>query len=54
MFIYKKFKMKYIILVPGTLIGPGEQLNQKNAFFNGGLLRAALYKKRIKKIFNLL
>ena len=50
--LYKKFKMKYIILVPGTLIGPGEQLNQKKMhFFNGGLLRAALYKKRIKKNF---
>ena len=44
--------MKYIILVPGTLIGPGEQLNPKKMhFFNGGLLRAALYKKRIKKNF---
>ncbi|MAZ07093.1 MAG: hypothetical protein CMM99_01315 [Rickettsiales bacterium] len=50
--LFKKFKMKYIILVPGTLIGPGEQLNAKKMhFFNGGLLRAALYKNKIKKNF---
>lgn len=47
----QKFKMNYTILIPGTLIGPGEQLSdEKMHFFNGGLFRAALYKNnRIKK-----
>lgn len=49
---YKKFNMKYLILIPGTIIGPGEQLNEKKMhFFNGGLYRAALYKNKIKKKF---
>ena len=47
----KTKKMKYLILVPGTLIGPGEQLNLKKMhFFNGVLYRAALYKN--KKLIN--
>lgn len=50
----EKFKMKYLILVPGTLIGPGEQLNHKKMhFFNGGLYRAAEYKKKIKQQFSI-
>lgn len=50
---HKKFKMKYLILIPGTLIGPGEQLNiSKMHFFNGVLYRAALYKNKIRKKFH--
>ena len=50
---HKKFKMKYLILIPGTLIGPGEQLNlSKMHFFNGALYRAALYTKSIRKKFH--
>ena len=53
--LYKKFNMKNLILIPGTIIGPGEQLDEKKMhFFNGGLYRAALYKKKIKKNFSLL
>lgn len=51
-FLNKKYGMKYQIFVPGTLIGPGEQLNKKKMhFFNGALMRAALYKNKKNKKF---
>jgi GDP-L-fucose synthase len=54
-YLSRKFKMKFLILVPGTLIGPGEQLNLKKMhFFNGILFRAAKYKKKKTKTFKFL
>lgn len=38
----KRFGMKYSIIIPGTLFGPGEQLDSsKKHFVNGALYRAA-------------
>ena len=45
--------MRYLIIVPGTLIGTGEQLNiKKMHFFNGALFRAAMFKNKKINKFN--
>tara|TARA_B100000989_G_C19524420_1_gene465986 strand:+ start:1646 stop:2572 length:927 start_codon:yes stop_codon:yes gene_type:complete len=50
----QKNNMKYLILVPGTLIGAGEQMDlSKKHFFNGALLRAAIYKNNKSKKYDL-
>lgn len=45
--LYESKLKSWTVLVPGTLVGPGEQLNtSKKHFFNGTIYRAAKYSSK--------